>query len=96
MANPVTIGVEWSNHALIRWAERFPELDREEVFGLSVAAPKKIRAQIGRQCNRHRSSLAVWFLNKRGALYNREHKIAFIMGFMGKRRTVVTVFPLTR
>lgn len=98
--NPVTIGVEWTDHALKRWDERFPGLDREAVFGRARAAPKKVYNQIRKQCPKHKGALAHWFISYKSALYSRDHKIAFIIGMDPKinqgQRQVVTVFPLQK
>lgn len=92
--NPVTIGIKWSRHAEKRWRERFPCLIREEVFGQSVAASRKIRTKIRKQCKAHRNTLDDWIISHKGALVNREHSIVFIIGFRAEKKKVVTVFPL--
>ncbi len=66
--NPVTVGIKWSRHAVERWAERFPDLDRKTVFGQAVAASRKIRAKIKKQCTGH------GFTFRDCALHNRNMK----------------------
>ena len=80
----------WSSHALERWTERFPGIDREGEFNHSTLASKSNRRKIRKLCPVSAQKFMQGF-NERFFLIGRSN-VVFVVDSISD--TIITVFHL--